>query len=211
MKTVEIPKAFIEQKAKIVSNIFEERVLDAIILATWYNGYGSVLIRSVRSKIEKIVGTIPYEEFNNALNKFKENKFIDIKGKKIHINPPDMFLKDKDKQSKELNKAFKDVVEHWNTKDSLMSHNIATVSPYKAKIQGFISKIGQENIEKAIDAYDTIIGSDDYWYTYKWTLIDFLKKGLSKFMPTDGYDPYVNYRRKKAKFKPKKRSRYDEF
>lgn len=110
---------------------------------------------------------------------------------KVTSNRHQPDTKKKYKKYKELNN--KDIVrifDHWNSK-KIRVHRTMDDKLTK-QIQILIDELGSEQIIMAIDTYDAIIKSKEYYFDYKWSLIDFLKRGISKF--TDEEVAKSNYR-----------------
>jgi hypothetical protein len=53
-----------------------------------------------------------------------------------------------------------------------------------------------DEIKDAIHNYDFILNSKEHWFNYRWTLKDFLQRGLEKFKDADvAYDNYLKEKR----------------
>ena len=52
-----------------------------------------------------------------------------------------------------------------------------------------------------MENYATIIHDSSYFFDYKWTLWDFIVRGLDKFV--DDVDPFTNFKSKKIESKTK--------
>jgi len=82
---------------------------------------------------------------------------------------------------KEINKEnINKVFTHWNSKN-IMNHNCLN-ERLNHKISGTLNNYTVEEILTAIDNYQLILEDDDYYFKYKWTLHDFLQRGLEKFL-----------------------------
>ena len=68
----------------------------------------------------------------------------------------------------------------WNEK-KIVNHRKLTDKMVR-KINGALKNYSVDEIKKAISNYSIILKSDDYFWTYQWTLEDFLQRGLEKFM-----------------------------
>ena len=85
------------------------------------------------------------------------------------------------------------VFNHWN-KQEIIKHKTLT-----KKIKGHINARKEEGhtveeVCEAIDNYKSILDSDLHYWTHKWTLAEFLQRGLDKFKTES--DPFTNYRTK---------------
>lgn len=73
-----------------------------------------------------------------------------------------------------------DIFEYWNSKDIIKHRKLD--DKIKRAINGALKTYQYLEIVQAIDNYNTIVKEDKYYWTYEWTLKDFLLKGLDKFM-----------------------------
>ena len=127
----------------------------------------------------------------------------------------------KDTINKHLNTSYthiSEIFEHWNNRD-IIKHQELT-DTIKKKITRTLELITSEELKKSIDAYSDILKSQEYFFDHKWSLSDFLGRGISKigleerkgfWMFTDENKPYQTFKRYKsedkfttikAKFKP---------
>lgn len=100
---------------------------------------------------------------------------------------------DKDKIKKDIN-IYKDIFDYWNKKKIIIHRNLdkATESKINAKLKDYTA----DEIKDAIHIYSEILKSDEHWFSYKWTLKDFLQRGLEKFIDADIADE--NYKGKRG-------------
>jgi len=90
---------------------------------------------------------------------------------------------------KDKDKDIKDIYIYWNNK-KIMVHKV--VDTHRTAIRAALSKgFSTDEIKEAITNYSTILRSDRYIWTYKWTLSEFLKRGLERFM--DGEIAKANF------------------
>ena len=75
------------------------------------------------------------------------------------------------------------IIVHRETKTSLAECINARLEKYKV-----------DEIKEAIKNYKTILFSKDYYWTHKWTLKQFLQRGLDLFSTSN--NPFDNYRKK---------------
>lgn len=99
--------------------------------------------------------------------------------------------KDTDKnviKKETINSVFK----YWNEKQ-IITHRKLTDKIIR-KISGSLNDYSEEEIKTAIDNYTHILFSEDFYWTHKWTLAEFLQRGLEKFLE---YETAVaNYKHK---------------
>lgn len=73
------------------------------------------------------------------------------------------------------------IFEHWNTKN-IIKHSILT-DKMKVKIKSALKDYPETMILSAINNYAEVIAHPEtYFFSYRWTLADFLQRGLSKFL-----------------------------
>lgn len=87
------------------------------------------------------------------------------------------------------------IFEYWNTKKIVRSKRLT--SDTKREIKRALKDYSIDEIKEFIDFYETILepGVDEkdkkYFWTYKWNLYEFLRRGINRF---DGQEP-SNYLR----------------
>ena len=86
--------------------------------------------------------------------------------------------------AKENNTSFNNtlyisIFEHWNSK-GIIRHRKLT-SKMETKIRTALKTYTEDEIKEIIDNYAAIVLDDKYWFTYKWTLEDFLQRGMTQF------------------------------
>jgi hypothetical protein len=91
--------------------------------------------------------------------------------------------------------------DHWNSKKNTMHHRML-VGKTDKKLTVALKQYTVEEIVKAIDTYDEVIGSPLTYWNYKWTLLEFLQRGLERFSQTTIND-YLSAGKSKAKVAPK--------
>ena len=106
------------------------------------------------------------------------------------------------KDNKELKEyIYTCFLEKWNTL-GLVKHTEQVVqSKWKNKHTDQVNLYGEEKVFKAMENYATIIHDSSYYFDYKWTLWDFIARGLDKFV--DDVDPFTNFKSKKIESKTK--------
>lgn len=94
---------------------------------------------------------------------------------------------------------YKPVFEYWNEKEIIIHkegsflNNILTAQKNLKLLFKKISDIYTiDEIKQAIDNYDFVLKSKNYYWTHKWTLWDFLSRGLEKFV--ESADPKNNFK-----------------
>jgi phage replication O-like protein O len=86
----------------------------------------------------------------------------------------------------------KDIYSHWNKKNIIV--HLKLTDKMERKITTSLKDYTQEDIVKSIDNYAEVLSHPEiYYFTYKWTLIDFLQRGLERFM--DNATPLINFKK----------------
>lgn len=85
------------------------------------------------------------------------------------------------------------IFDYWNSKKIIVHKKLT--DKIKRKISGALDTHSLDELKKAIDNYHTVLTGDKYYWTYKWTLDDFLQRGLEKFL-TDAC--FENYKKDKG-------------
>lgn len=96
----------------------------------------------------------------------------------------------KDKNDKNI---YIVIFDYWNSKKIIVHKKLT--DKIKRKISGALDTHSPDELKKAIDNYHTVLTGDEYYWTYKWTLEDFLQRGLEKFL-TDAC--FENYKKDKG-------------
>lgn len=78
----------------------------------------------------------------------------------------------------------------WNIQEGLQPHR--KIAPHISSIKVALKVEGIEEIKRAIVNYRDVVCDDDYFFNYKWSLKDFLNRGLLKFL--DSADPLNNHK-----------------
>ena len=100
------------------------------------------------------------------------------------------------------------ILDHWNSKD-IIQHRKLT-DKIKRAINGALRNYSADEICAAIDNYNTILTDEKYYWSYKWTLQDFLQRGLEKFI--DFETAAQNYQKDnpKSRDKPAHRDNFQQ-
>lgn len=102
----------------------------------------------------------------------------------------------------ELDKDINYILDSWN-KQNLQQHKISTVERnIKKSHKDIIDDYGIDVTVKAIVNYSYIIKSKDHYFNFSWTLWDFVKRGLDRFV--DSANPLENFKNKNSAQKEQK-------
>lgn len=103
--------------------------------------------------------------------------------------------------NKEKEYTYTCFLEKWNTLGLVKHTENVVQSKWKTKHTEQVKLYGEEKVFKAMENYATIIHDSSYFFDYKWTLWDFIVRGLDKFV--DDVDPFTNFKSKKIESKTK--------
>lgn len=98
---------------------------------------------------------------------------------------------------------YSDIFNFWNDKEIIVHRSLTT--KIEKAIDKALKEYTVEEIKQAIDNYNTVIKDNEYFFSYKWTLIEFLTrakggiKQISMFLE-DG-SQWINYQNSKNKNK----------
>ena len=81
------------------------------------------------------------------------------------------------------------IFKKWNEQKIIIHKKITP--RIKSSINSALKEFSREEILQAFENYKTVLSGAEYYFTYKWTLEDFLKRGLRKFV--DEADPFNNF------------------
>lgn len=78
----------------------------------------------------------------------------------------------------EINEFISEVFDFWNSQNIIVHRN----NTYSAAINKAVKDHSEGEIKTAISNYASILKDDRYYFKYKWTLKDFLSRGIDKFL-----------------------------
>lgn len=86
------------------------------------------------------------------------------------------------------------IFEVWRDESSLINHRDAYLTRgVRGVIARAVDQYGVDDVAAAIRAYAAVLGSEAHFWSHRWTLKDFLNRGLDKFVPEA--EPLRNFRR----------------
>lgn len=145
---------------------------------------------------------LPYTE-----NPFTENPFTEkevqlntnISSNNTNNNKPNNTKKSKKEKIKEFPEVVLSIFEFWNEK-KIIPHKCLT-NEFGEAIEKALKNYTEEEIKCYIDRYAEVLKDDEYFFSYKWTLAQFLsrKEGISSF--ADDGDKWVSYKSNKNRSK----------
>lgn len=81
-----------------------------------------------------------------------------------------------------INKYIYSLFEKWNSLKILQHRDI---EKFKPNLKSALKNYKPEEIEKAMDNYALVYRGDEYFWSYKWGLREFLQRGIDRFIPTN--------------------------
>ena len=158
-----------------------------------------------------IAEVINYEKYNHLVNHVPDiepsgntdNNNQQVNHHVTTTQPPrnhHVTTKEECKECNNDNKYIYSVFEFWN-EQKIIAHRKLTVR-IKRKISGALRDYALEEIKTAIQNYATILKGKEYYWTHKWTLEEFIQRGLEKFL-TDAC--FENFKNKKDDTEPRYR------
>lgn len=82
----------------------------------------------------------------------------------------------------------------WVTNPGLIRHRETYLDKrVRRKLSVAIGKYGRADVAAAFSNYAAVVQSEAHFFEYRWTLADFLDRGLDKFVPEA--EPLANFRR----------------
>ena len=98
---------------------------------------------------------------------------------------------------------YSDIFNFWNEKEIIVHRSLTT--KIEKAIDKALKEYTVEEIKQAIDNYNTVIKDNEYFFDYKWTLIEFLtraKEGIKQIsMFLEDGSQWINYQNSKNKNK----------
>lgn len=97
-------------------------------------------------------------------------------------------------EEKEKEEYIYMLFEYWNSKKIIVHRKMNQAM--KSHINARLEEYSVDELKKAIDNYNEILKSDNYYWTHKWSLQDFMKpNNVTRFV--DDADPLENFKKSK--------------
>ena len=122
---------------------------------------------------------------NNSTDEFRQGTTVEPE---FNTTVEPEFHQDKQNIKQTLKQNIYSVFVHWNSKN-IIAHKKLT-DKIKRKISGSLEAYSVDDLKKAINNYNDVLKSDEYYWSYKWTLEDFIQRGLEKFLSDACFDNY---------------------
>lgn len=116
---------------------------------------------------------IPQYEVSPIQDRVSPKEATKVSPKQVHT-----------KEKKEtIQKKYIVVFDFWNSQ-KIINHKKLT-EDIKRAIKTALDTYSEKEIRQAIANYAEILNDESYYFKYRWTLKDFLKRGLEKFLDLD--------------------------
>ncbi len=156
----------LEKEGRITTKSTEYGTLFTVVNYALYQGLGNYKNDSVEQQWNSD-GTVTEQRWNN-------NK--------------------KEKKEKNDNKHIHDLFDHYCSKNIVNHQKLS--EPMKRAINARLKDYSFDELKKAIDNYAIVFSSDEYWFTHKYPLADFMRdKDIRKFV--EEADPLSNFKKDK--------------
>jgi hypothetical protein len=154
----------------------------------------------IETKTERHYTTVFLMKYDNYQSPWNENGTNSEQKRKPNGNQTET----KRTRSKKGNKGNKEdiykVFEFWNSMQ--MHHHLKITDEIESHVGARIDDFGIEQVCEAIKNYERILHSDNFWLTYKWTLVDFTKS-MNRFEKFLTYNrPFHQYLNTKKMSEP---------
>jgi hypothetical protein len=144
-------------------------------------GFGEKRLRYAKAKLKKM-GLIGYIQERRTDGTY-EARYIEI-----YTNPrepgdePDLDISRGQRvKVKDPNDDYIDILHYWNKK-RIKVHSVDVFKMrFEKRHRDTIDVYGTDAVKDAIDRYVIILNSDAYFFKYKWSLWDFIARGVEKF------------------------------
>jgi len=139
----------------------------------------------------------------NVVTHTGKNEWLKLRAGKRKRTPKETSSKEtssKETSSKETYSLF----EFWNSLKIVQHKNI---KKFEGALKSALRDYKSDKIKKAMKNYATVLRGEEYFWTYKWTLKEFLQRGLDKFL--DINNPLENFLKQKGGKQINKASKED--
>jgi len=137
-----------------------------------------------------VVNYCKYQDKKNKSDKGSDKEVIKTRQR----GDKEVTTNNNDNNDNNDNNIIKDIFNFWNSKEIIVHRKLDEAT--KTKIVVKLKDYTLDEIKDAIHNYDFILKSKEHWFNYRWTLKDFLQRGLEKFKDADvAYDNYLKEKR----------------
>ncbi len=150
---------------------------------------GRVYCYKLKERVDKSMTSNP--KMREMLGKLKSHDPVMIQSAKVMQEENRL---DKKRKDNILNQSINNIFDYWMNCKSTPKHK--DIKPHIKVIEKSLNDYDYEEIKNAIKNYDEVISDfNTYFFNYKWTISNFLKRGLFQFI--DEVEPLNNFRRDK--------------
>ena len=96
----------------------------------------------------------------------------------------------------DLQTPEQEIFHYWNSKNIVIHRMLR--NDMKSEIKKSLKLYPINELKYIIDLYDIILKGEEYFWSYKWNLIDFLRRGLKQFEGKSAQDYLINKAKTKA-------------
>ena len=167
------------------------------------NGYFSELYGVTKVTISRWIKSLIDEGYIESELKYKEgskeidSRYIQICYDPINKNDNTPINKNDKDNNTSINNTKEYIYilfDYWNEKE-IIKHRKKTQA-MESHINARLQEYSVDELKKAIDNYSLVLKSNDYYWTHKWTLQDFMKpSNVIRFV--DDADPLNNFKSNK--------------
>ncbi|MEK5086862.1 hypothetical protein MKY98_07995 [Paenibacillus sp. FSL M8-0228] len=151
--------------------------------------------RAKRGLLLTIVNYGVYQDSDNYKGKAEGNETGIIRAKQGQSEGKAGAIHNKLKNLNKSNNDLKDIYDYWNSLE-IIKHRELT-QKMQSSINARLKNMSFEEMKEAISNYNTIIKSELYWYTYKFTLEKFMNaKNIDQFLSEN--NPFETFRKQQG-------------
>jgi len=138
------------------------------------------MISTKRSTRGTIIKVLNYNDYQNIEN-YKSTSKSTLKARKKHERSTTINNNEKNDKNVKNKNIYSQLFAHWINQD-IYNHR---KNIYQSEIKTALNKYNFDEIKDAITNYAIILKGEKYYFNYRWTLGDFLKRGIEKFIDLD--------------------------
>lgn len=142
-----------------------------------------------------IITVCKWDTYQNDINSINHHNNQQLTNNQPTTNQQlttDKNVKNDNNGKKEKENIYMPFLDHWNSFKIIIHRKIT--DKQKTKINTALKNYEKQEILKAMENYSYVVKSSQHYFSHKWTLEDFLQRGLSKFV--DAAQPIENFKEK---------------
>jgi hypothetical protein len=118
-----------------------------------------------------------YTEIETTGNIFGNQMATQVKLSKVKLSKDICIPSESNNEKRETNKL---IFDFWNEQG--ITKHIKLTPKMETKINSSLKTYSLEEIKQSIKTYGEVLNGKEYFWNYKWTLDEFLARGLTKFL-----------------------------